>query len=253
MSGHSKWHSIRRSKGILDQRRGQLFTKLARDITIAAREGGSGDPDSNFRLRIAVDKAKGSNMPADNIQRAIDRGLGKGGESALEEIYYEGYAPGGIAILIETATDNRNRTNAEVRATLTKAGGSPGEPGSVGWLFEQKGLITIDLTAKSLDPEELMLQAIDAGADDVEVGEDTLEIYTDFKQFAAVRQKLLAAGLALSGAEKIMLPKTTIKSEGKEALQAMRLMEKLEDLDDVQKVYSNLDVSEELAEQFANE
>lgn len=253
MSGHSKWHSIRRSKGILDQRRGQLFTKLARDIIIAVREGGSGDPDANFRLRIAVDKAKGNNMPSDNIQRAIDRGLGKGGESALEEIYYEGYAPGGIAILIETATDNRNRTNAEVRATLTKAGGSPGEPGSVGWLFEQKGLITIDLTAKRLDPEEIMLQAIDAGADDVEVGEDTLEIYTDFKQLAAVRQQLIAAGLALSGAEKIMLPKTTIKAEGKEALQAMRLMEKLEDLDDVQKVYSNLDVSEELAEQFANE
>jgi YebC/PmpR family DNA-binding regulatory protein len=253
MSGHSKWHSIRRSKGIVDQRRGQLFTKLARDIIIAVREGGSGDPDSNFRLRIAVDKAKGSNMPSDNIQRAIDRGLGKGGEAALEEIVYEGYAPGGIALLIETATDNRNRTNAEVRATLTKAGGSPGEPGSVGWMFEQKGLITIDLTAKRLDPEEIMLQAIDAGADDVEVGEDTIEIYTEFKQLAAVRQQLLAAGLPLTGAEKVMLPKTTVQAEEKEALQAMRLMERLEDLDDVQKVYSNLDVSEALAEQFANE
>jgi YebC/PmpR family DNA-binding regulatory protein len=253
MSGHSKWHSIRRSKGILDQRRGQLFTKLARDITIAAREGGSGDLDGNFRLRIAVDKAKGNNMPADNIQRAIDRGLGKGGEAKIEEIYYEGYAPGGIALLIETATDNRNRTNSEVRAALSKAGGNPGEPGSVGWMFEQKGLITIDLTAKQLDPDEVMLQAIDAGADDVEVGDETIEVYTEFNQLAAVRQQLLAAGLPLNGAEKVMLAKTTIQPENHDALKAMKLIERLEDLDDVQKVYSNLEVTEELAEQFANE
>jgi len=252
MSGHSKWHSIRRSKGILDQKRGQLFTKLARDITIATREGGSGDPDGNFRLRIAVDKAKGSNMPADNIQRAIDRGLGKGGEAKIEEIYYEGYAPGGIALLIETATDNRNRTNSEVRAALSKAGGNPGEPGSVAWMFEQKGLITVDLTAQRLDPDEVMLQAIDAGADDVEVGDDIIEVYTEFNKLAAVRQQLLAASLPLSGAEKIMLAKTTVQPESDDALRAMRLIERLEDLDDVQKVYSNLDVTEELAEQFAN-
>jgi YebC/PmpR family DNA-binding regulatory protein len=253
MSGHSKWHSIRRTKGVLDQRRGQLFTKLARDITMATREGSSGDPDSNFRLRLAVDKAKANNMPSDNIQRAIDRGLGKGGEAAIEEIYYEGYAPGGIALLIETATDNRNRTNSEVRATLTKAGGNPGEPGSVGWMFEQKGLITIDLAANKLDPDEVMLQAIDAGADDVEVGEDAIEVYTDFKQLAAVRNGLLEAGLPLSGAEKFMRPTTTIQADEADALRAMRLIEKLEDLDDVQKVYSNLDISEALAEQFANE
>lgn len=252
MSGHSKWHSIRRSKGILDQKRGQLFTKLARDITIAAREGGSGDPDSNFRLRIAVDKAKASNMPAENIQRAIDRGLGKGGEAKIEEIYYEGYAPGGIALLIETATDNRNRTNSEVRATLSKAGGNPGEPGSVAWMFEQRGLITIDLTAQRLDPDEVMLQAIDAGADDVEVAEDVIEIYTDFKQLAAVRGKLLTEGLPINSVEKTMLAKTTVQAEDAEALRAMRLIEKLEELDDVQKVYSNLDISEALAEQFAN-
>ena len=252
MSGHSKWHSIRRSKGILDQKRGQLFTKLARDITIATREGGSGDLDGNFRLRIAVDKAKSNNMPADNIQRAIDRGLGKGGEAKIEEIYYEGYAPGGIALLIETATDNRNRTNSEVRATLSKAGGNPGEPGSVAWMFEQKGLITVDLTAKRLDPDEVMLQAIDAGADDVEVGDDIIEVYTEFNKLAAVRQQLLAASLPLSAAEKIMLAKTTVQPESDDALRAMRLIERLEDLDDVQKVYSNLDVTEELAEQFAN-
>jgi YebC/PmpR family DNA-binding regulatory protein len=253
MSGHSKWHSIRRTKGVIDQRRGQLFTKLARDITLAVREGGSGDPDANFRLRLAVDKARASNMPMDNIQRAIDRALGKGGDAnAIEEIYYEGYAPGGIALLIETATDNRNRTNSEVRATMTKAGGSPGEPGSVGWMFEQKGLISVDLTQQRLDPDEVMLQAIDAGAD-VEIGEETIEVYTDFKQLAAVRQKLLEAGLPVTSAEKTMLAKTTVQADSADALKAMKLMEKLEDLDDVQKVYSNLDVTDELAAQFANE
>lgn len=252
MSGHSKWHSIRRSKGILDQKRGQLFTKLARDITIAAREGGSGDPDANFRLRIAVDKAKGSNMPADNIQRAIDRGMGKNGEAKLEEIYYEGYAPGGVALMVETATDNRNRTNSEVRAAFSKAGGNSGEPGSVGWMFKTKGLITIDMTVKKLDPDEVMLTAIDAGADDVEVGDDIIEVYTEFQQLAAVRQALLAAGLPLSGAEKTMLATTTVKAEVDDGLRVMRLIEKLEDLDDVQKVYSNLEVTDELAEQFAN-
>jgi YebC/PmpR family DNA-binding regulatory protein len=252
MSGHSKWHSIRRTKGVLDQRRGQLFTKLARDITIATREGGSGDPDANFRLRLAVDKARASNMPSDNIQRAIDRGLGKGNESALEEITYEGYANGGVALLIETATDNRNRTNAEVRSTLTKAGGSPGEPGSVGWMFEQKGLITID-TTPSTDADEVMLLAIDAGADDVEVGDEVIEIYTEFKQLAAVREGLIANGLKLSGAEKFMRAKTTVDVPAEEAIKVMRLVEKLEDLDDVQKVYTNLNLSDELAAQLAEE
>jgi YebC/PmpR family DNA-binding regulatory protein len=202
---------------------------------------------------MAIEKAKANNMPAENIQRAIDRGLGKSGEAAIEEIYYEGYAPGGIALLIEAATDNRNRTNAEIRATLTKGGGSPGEPGSVAWMFEQKGLITIDLAARPLDPDEVMLQAIDAGAEDIEVGEDIIEVYTDFKQLAAVRQQLLAAGLPVSSAEKFMRAKTMIQVDEKEALQAMRLIERLEDLDDVQKVYSNLDVSEELVAQFANQ
>ncbi|NCC31914.1 MAG: YebC/PmpR family DNA-binding transcriptional regulator, partial [Chloroflexia bacterium] len=142
MSGHSKWHTIRRSKGVADQRRGQLFTKLARDVTLAVREGGSGDPDMNFRLRLAIDKAKANNMPNDSIQRSIDRGLGKNNEAAIEEVFYEGYAPGGIALLIETATDNRNRTNSDVRSAINKAGGNPGEPGSVSWMFEQKGLLT---------------------------------------------------------------------------------------------------------------
>lgn len=250
MSGHSKWHTIRRSKGAADQKRGQLFTKLARDITIAAREGGSGDPDMNFRLRLAVDKARSNNMPNDSIARAIDRGMGKGNEAAIEEVYYEGYAPGGIALLIETATDNRNRTNSEVRSTINKAGGNPGEPGSVGWMFEQKGLITVDLTAGALDPDEVQLMAIDAGADDVEVGDDVLEIYCEWTQLNVVRQALLEQGLPLVGAEKTMRPTTLVQPEEKEALTAMRLIERLEDLDDVQKVYSNLDITDEVAAKF---
>jgi len=251
MSGHSKWHTIRRTKGVLDQKRGQLFTKLGRDITMAAREGG-GDPDMNFRLRLAVDKARAANMPMDNIQRAIDKATGKGSESSLEEITYEGYANGGIAILVETATDNRNRTASEVRATFTKAGGNPGEPGSVSWMFEQKGLITLDFTGKSFDADDVMLQAIDAGADDVEVSDEIVEIYTDFKQLAAVRQARISAGLPVSEAEKTMRAKTTIQPELKDAMQALKLIERMEDLDDVQKVYSNLDITDELAEQLEN-
>ncbi|OAN44569.1 transcriptional regulator [Chloroflexus islandicus] len=250
MSGHSKWHTIRRTKGVNDQRRGQLFTKLARDITIATREGGSGDPDMNFRLRLAVEKARANNMPNENIQRAIDRGLGKSNEAAIEEIFYEGYGPGGVAILIEAATDNRNRTNSEVRATFNKNGGNPGEPGSVSWMFEQKGLITVDLSATKRDPDELQLIAIDAGADDVVLDDETLEIYCEWTQLNAIRQALLDQGVPISNAEKIMRAKTLIQPDEKDALAALRLIEKLEDLDDVQKVYSNLDITAELVARF---
>lgn len=252
MSGHSKWHTIRRSKGLLDQRRGQLFTKLARDITIAAREGGSGDPDMNFRLRIAVDRARGSNMPADSIQRAIDRGMGKGNEAQLEEINYEGYAPGGVALIIEAATDNRNRTASEVRAAFTKIGGNPGEPGSVAWMFDLKGLIVVDLAASKVASDEAMMMAIDAGADDVVDSGDTLEVYTDFKQLIAIRQALVAANLTVTNVEKVMRPKTLVQATGPDALKALKLIDRLEELDDVQKVYSNLDITDELAEQFAD-
>ena len=247
MSGHSKWHTIRRSKGVADQRRGQLFTKLARDITLAVKEGGGGDPDMNFRLRLAVDKAKANNMPNDSIQRSIDRGLGKGNEAALEEVYYEGYAPGGIALLIETATDNRNRTNSDVRSTVNKAGGNPGEPGSVSWMFELKGLITIDLAGTRLDPDEVQLQVIDAGADDVEAQGSELEVYCEWTHLNTVRQALLEQKLPVTGAEKTMRPKTLVQPEEKDALAVLRLIEKLEDLDDVQKVYSNLDLTDEVA------
>ncbi|RRR74149.1 MAG: YebC/PmpR family DNA-binding transcriptional regulator [Candidatus Viridilinea halotolerans] len=250
MSGHSKWHTIRRSKGVADQRRGQLFTKLARDITLAVREGGGGDPDMNFRLRLTVDKAKANNMPNDSIQRSIERGLGKGNEAALEEVYYEGYAPGGIAILIETATDNRNRTNSDVRSAINKAGGNPGEPGSVSWMFDLKGLLTVDLTGSDLDPDEVQLIAIDAGADDVEVDDQDLAIYCEWTQLNAVRQGLLDQEIPISGAEKTMRPKTLVQPEEKDALAVLRLIEKLEDLDDVQKVYSNLDLTDEIAAKF---
>ncbi len=251
MSGHSKWHTIRRSKGVADQRRGQLFTRLARDITIAVREGSGGDPDMNFRLRLAIDKAKQNNMPTDSIQRAIDRGLGKGSDSdAMEVILYEGYAPGGVALLIEAATDNRNRTSADVRSTLTKNGANPGEPGSVAWMFEQKGLITVDLSGTDLDPEEVMLQAIDAGAEDVEISDETLEVYTEWTSLNDVRLKLVEQTLPITGAEKTMRPTTQIQLEEKDAMQVLRLMSKLEDLDDVQQVYSNLDISDELAQAF---
>lgn len=251
MSGHSKWHEIRRKKGVLDQRRGQRWTKLARDVTIATREGGS-DAAMNFRLRLAIDKAKADNMPADNIQRAIDRGMGTTGEAALEELYYEGYGPSGIAIMIEAATDNRNRTVSDIRSVFTKSGGNLGEAGSVAWMFEPKGLITIERT-ESIDPDETMLVAIDGNAEDVLVDPDNIIIYTELTNLGALRDHLLEHEIELSGAEKVMQPKTTISVEEKDAFQALRLMEKLEELDDVQKVYSNLDVSDEMAEKFAEQ
>jgi YebC/PmpR family DNA-binding regulatory protein len=251
MSGHSKWHSIRRSKGVIDQRRGALFTKLAREITVAAREGG-GDPDANFRLRLAVERARQNNMPNDNIQRAIDRATGRGGEASIDEIYYEGYGPGGVALIVHAATDNRNRTAAEVRAAFTKGGGNMGESGSVAWMFEPKGLVTIEMPEdKPYDGDEVMLQAIDAGADDVQVDGNEIEVYTEFADLNEVRLKLAEAGLPITSAERIMKPKSALSPSEKDAMAALRLMERLEELDDVQKVYSNIDVTDELAEKFA--
>lgn len=251
MSGHTKWHEIRRKKGVLDQRRGMRWTKLARDITMASREGG-GDVNMNFRLRLAIDKAKADNMPADNIQRAIDRGLGITGEAALDEVMYEGYGPAGVAIMVEAATDNRNRTVSEIRTAFNKNGGTLGESGSVGWMFDLKGQITVDLLP-GVDPDEITMLAIDADADDVELGDDAIIIYTDFSRLAAVRDQLNENGVKIANAEKVMKPKAVVSVEEKDAFQALRMLEKLEDLDDVQKVYSNLDVSNEIAEKFAEQ
>jgi YebC/PmpR family DNA-binding regulatory protein len=247
MSGHSKWHSIRRSKAILDNKRGAVFTKIAREISVSVREGGSGDPASNFKLRTVLLKAKAENMPADNIKRAIEKGLGTAGGAAEEEVTYEGYGPGGCAILVEAYTDNRNRTASEVRNAFAKGGGNLGESGSVGYLFERKGVIRVDVENK--DPDEVMLQVIDAGADDVQGPNDDneLEIYTTFEDTRKVTEALEQQGLKVTYSETAMIPMTTMELDTTKALSAMRLIERLEDLDDVQNVYTNLQISDEVA------
>jgi YebC/PmpR family DNA-binding regulatory protein len=243
MSGHSKWATIKRAKGANDQKRGQLFTKLAREITVAARAGGA-EPDSNARLRIAIQKARAENMPKDNIDRAIDRAVGAGNADNFDEISYEGYAPGGVAVVIRALTDNRNRTVGEVRSALTRAGGTLGETGSVAWMFDNVGLISVD--AGSADPEEIALVAIDAGADDVSIDEDGIEVYTEVQNLHIVQDALVSAGLTVNSADPIMKPKATVTPDGASAIKVVKLLEKLEDLDDVQTVYSNLEFTDEL-------
>lgn len=243
MSGHSKWAQIKRQKGVTDQKRGQVFTKLANAITIAVREGGGVvDPNFNFKLRLVIDKARAANMPKENIARAIDRGSGKGGEAAFEEVLYEGFAPGGIALLIEAATDNKLRTNAEVRNVVEKNGGSMGQSGAVSYLFEQKGLIVVKKN-KSFD--DIFLIAVDSGAEDVEDGGDEVYIYTKPQQVSDIKNKLLDAGCDVISFEQVRKPLTTIVVDNKEAAKKIiALCEKIEELDDVQKVYSNFDIPE---------
>jgi len=248
MSGHSKWATIRRKKSAADAKRGQLFTKLGRAITVAAREGG-GDPNANFSLRLAIQRAREANMPMDNVERAILRGTGGGEGEQYEEIVYEGYGPGGIAMLIQVTTDNRRRTVAEVRSTLTRAGGSLGGAGSVAWQFDQKGVIVLD--PEEHGPEELALLAIDAGAEDVDIDNGQVEIRTDLLTFQVVKEALEGQATIIS-AELSMVPKTVIQLGERDALRSMRLMEQLEDLDDVQGVFTNLDISDELIAQMAD-
>jgi YebC/PmpR family DNA-binding regulatory protein len=243
MSGHSKWSTIKRQKGAADAKRGQLFTKLAREITVAARAGGP-DPDGNPRLRIAIVKARKESMPKDNIDRAIARADGAAGGDQYEEIFYEGYGPGGTALMISTLTDNRNRTVGEVRALLTRAGGNLAENGAVSWMFDQAGLITVPINGA--DADELSLQAIDAGAIDVSVEGEMLEIYTEPTDLHRVQEHLVTAGLEPESSELIMRPKTQLQPDSDAAVKAIRLLEKLEDLDDVQQVYSNLDISDDV-------
>jgi YebC/PmpR family DNA-binding regulatory protein len=247
VSGHSKWAQIKRAKGANDQKRGQLFTKLGREISVAAREGGP-NPDGNARLRLAIDRAREANMPMDTIQRAIQRGVGAGEGAALAEVVYEGYGAGGAALLIEATTDNRNRTVAEVRATLTRGGGSLGESGSVAWNFLQRGVI---VAQTNKDPEELALQAIDAGADDFSVEDDEVEVVTDPAQLDAVRRALEAAGAQVTSAELAMVPRTQLELPPDQTLAVMRLVERLEDLDDVTRVYTNVHISDEVLAQAA--
>lgn len=251
MSGHSKWHQIRRQKGVNDAKRGQLFTRLGRELVVAVREGGGGDPDANFRLRMAIQRARAANMPMDNIDRTIKRATGAEGAASFDEIVYEGYAPGGAAIMIQAMTDNRNRTVAEVRNAMSKNGGNLGEAGCVDWIFEQKGVIEVALEGN--DPDDLTLMAIDAGAEDVDSpldGDETLAIYTEPSDLDTVRQALEAQKLTLVRAETTLLPKTKVELGEKEAMQTLRLIDRLEDLDDVQTVYTNADIADEIAEKY---
>ena len=246
MSGHSKWHSIKHKKGALDAKRGKMFTKLIKEITIAARIGG-GDADGNARLRKAVSDAKGLNMPADNIKRAIMKGTGELEGGQLEEITYEGYGPGGVALLVDVVTDNRNRTVGEIRHVFSKNGGNMGEAGSVGWMFSKKGYIAIESSRG--DEETIMTLAIDAGADDFRSEGDAYEIYTTVESFESVLNAIKAKGIEPLSAEVSMIPTNTVKVEGKSAQQVIKLYEALDEHEDVQHVHGNFDIADsELAE-----
>jgi len=249
MSGHSKWASIKHKKAIVDSRRGAQFTKLARAITVAARDGG-GDPAGNAALETAIAKAKAASMPKDNIERAIAKGTGEGSDAgSIESVLYEGYGPAGVAVLVETLTDNRNRTSADVRHLFTKFGGSLGEPGSVSYLFEKKGVIAIDAT--TCDEDDLMV-AVEAGAEDVAEDEGVFEVVTELVDFAAVRSALEQAGIEMSSAELVYRPMSLvpIPHEG-QVVKLMKLIDALEENDDVDSVYANYDVPAEMLEKVA--
>ena len=241
MSGHSKWSTIKRKKGAADAKRGKIFTKLIREIATAARMGG-GDVDANPRLRLAVEKARSANMPKDNIERGIKKGTGAGEGEAYEEVVYEGYGPGGTAILIEALTDNKNRTVGEVRHALTKHGGNLGASGCVAYLFEKKGLLSFE--SEGIDSDALLEEALEAGADDVVESDGLLEVVTSPGSFEAVKASLTEAGFEAQLAEITMQPATTVALEGKEAESMLRVADALDDLDDVQAVHANFDISD---------
>ena len=251
MSGHSKWSTIKHGKAISDARRGKLFTKLAREIIVAAKQGG-GDSDANLRLRIAVQRARDNNMPANNIERAIKRGTGEGSDQdQMLEAVYEGYGPGGAAILLETLTDNRNRAVSDIRSTFTKAGGSMAEAGTVAWQFEQRGVVVVESDVDQA--EELTLTAIDAGADDFDTVDSTLHVYSSPDALEGLRGALSANQAVIRSSETAMLPKNTIMLDSKTALQTLRLLDQLEELDDVQRVFSNADFPDEALERYRAE
>jgi len=249
MSGHSKWSQIKRQKGANDAKRGAVFTKLGREITIAARQGG-GDPDANYRLRLAIENARAANMPADNIKRAIEKAAGGTAAEQFEEITYEGYGPGGVALLVEAATDNKNRTAADVRAMFTKAGGQLAGAGAVAWQFEPRGVVVITLDGH--DADEVALTAIDAGADDVDTDGDPIEVTTDPTRLEELRKSLEGAGMPIESAEVMMHAKTPIEVDAHVARQNLRLIELLEDLDDVQRVTANFDLPAEVLAELAS-
>ncbi|SRR5713226_4407915 len=246
MSGHSKWHNIRLRKQRVDLVRGKLFSKLAREIAVTAKEGG-GNPDGNPRLRTAIDRAREAGMPNDNIQRGIQRGTGGIEGAAYETITYEGYAHGGVAVLVEVLTDNRNRAASDIRNLFTKYGGSLSEAGSVSWMFDRLGLITIDRS--KVKEDDVLSTALEAGAEDVRTSGDVYEVVTSAEQFFRVKQAVERARLPIVSAEITMVPKSTVRVEGKDAQHVLRLMEALEDHDDVQHAYANFDIPDEILQQ----
>jgi YebC/PmpR family DNA-binding regulatory protein len=250
MSGHSKWKTIQHKKAATDAKRGKMFTRLTREIIIAAREGG-GDPNANFNLRLAMDKAKAANMPKDNIERAVKRGTGELKGDELTEVVYEGYGPSGVALLVQVLTDNKNRTVSEVRRVLTRQGGSMAEAGAVAWQFERKGYIAI--APNGIDRDALFEVAVEAGADDVVFSNDLVEVFAEVSSFQTVRQALADAGIAFETVELAMIPKTPMQLGEKETFQVMGVIEDLEDLDDVQQVYSNLDISDEILAKYESQ
>lgn len=250
MSGHSKWSTIKHQKGAADAKRGVLFTKLSREIALAVREGGGADPDMNFKLRLALDRAKSNNMPQDSISRAVKRGSGEGSDGeSLEQVTYEGYGPGGGAILLQAVTTNRNRTAAEVRSAFNRGGGNLGESGCVAWNFELRGVVTVDIDDEDR-AEELGLLTIDAGAEDIQIDEGVLEIYSPIESLQDVQKAVEAENVAVRSAELSMVPKTTIELADKEAEQTLRLLDVLEDLDDIQKAFTNADFPPEVLERY---
>jgi len=247
MSGHSKWSTIKRKKDVTDSRRGKIFSKLIKEITVAARLGG-GDPDANSRLRQVIAAAKTENMPKDRIERAIKKGTGEQGGAAYEEVYYEGCGPGGAAVLVESLTDNKKRTVADIRYIFSKSGGSLGEAGCVAWMFEKKGLFIFE--KGSIDEDTLMEVTLDAGAEDIREEEGTFEVITAPEDFEQVKKALNERASGYILAEITMVSKSTVKLEGKEAEQMLRLMDSLEDSEDVQRVYSNFDISDRTLEEL---
>ncbi len=247
MSGHNKWSSIKHQKGIADAKRGQLFTKLSREIILAVKQGG-GNPDGNARLRLAIQKAKDASMPNDNIKRCIDKGLGAGESANMFEAVFEGYGPGGVAVMIEVLGDNRNRAVQEIRSTLNRAGGNLGENGSVSWKFNQHGIITIE--SEGLNEDDVMMQALDAGAEDFTNNGDTFDIITAPADLETVRTALEGAGIKVDSAEVNLVPTNYVSLDEKTAIQVLKLVDKLEEMDDVQNVYTDAEFTDEIMEKY---
>ncbi|MCM8818005.1 MAG: YebC/PmpR family DNA-binding transcriptional regulator [Candidatus Omnitrophica bacterium] len=248
MSGHSKWHSIKHKKMAMDARKGKIFTKIIREMMIAAKMGGP-NPDTNPRLRMAIEKAKSVNMPNENIQRAIRRGTGEEGGVSYEQVTYEGFGPGGVAIFVEVLTDNKNRSASEIRSIFSRHNGNLGGAGSVSWIFERKGLISVK--KEGVDEDKLMGIVLDSGAEDMRTEKDTYDVITNVENFESVKEALEKNNIPIENASITYIPKNTVKLEGKDAEQLLKLLDELEESEDVQNVYANFDISDELLEKIS--